>query len=126
MSWKFDIGVPMPFEMRLVAHEHASQATMPVVRSSDEAWEAFARADEEFQQVLDSQRGAISALLSTNCFGDCVEGTSMHERVSTALRGDRQSITGYLANQAEYLDAHASSCRTSARSLRSADDSSTG
>lgn len=122
MSWKFDIDLPMPFEMRLNAHEYASRATMPVVRSSDEAWEAFARADEEFRAALESARHQLANTLRANCFGKCVEGESMFAAVRRVLSdAGAPSLATRLENQEEYLTAHASVCRGASSQIGSAD-----
>lgn len=123
MSWKFDIDLPMPFEMRLNAHEYASRATMPVVRSSDEAWEAFARADEEFRAALKAAGDQVQTTLQSNCFGECVEGRAMAERVERVLRGPGGSITGRINNHSEFLAAHSDLCRSSARTIGQTDSS---
>lgn len=121
MSWKFDIDLPMPFEMRLNAHEYASRAKMPVVRSSDEAWEAFARADEEFQEALRDQLELLTNLLQQNPFGHCIEGTSMHRKVLSVIRDDSPSIHKGIENQIEFLNAHAAHCRSTSQRISTAD-----
>ncbi len=122
MSWGHGIDIPMPFETRLIAHEYALGAAMPVVRSSDEAWEAFARADEEFRTALNHARQEVSRVLTTNCFGDCVEGKAMYSRVTQVLGSGSQSISSRLTNQADYLEAHSAMCRRSHSRIDTTDE----
>ena len=122
MSWGHGIDIPMPFETRLIAHEYALGAAMPVVRSSDEAWEAFARADEEFRNALTEQVLALKGLLQQNPFGECVEGRTMHERVSSVIRAGNTSVLGSVENQCSYLSAHAEQCRTGASRIGGSDE----